>query len=510
MNDLPEEPKPQRIWPILWRGKWLILASIVVLVGLAVAYTASQTKQYEATGIIQVNLPSSQPGSQDTTAANQGLAQNYAKLLVSSGFIKSIRGSVLHGQLSTDDIQSRLTATNVPQTALVQLQATGSSPGDAQTVAREVVDGFLSNLGTAAAGRTAQEQALLQQTINGLDTNIGALLAGPRTPTVTARLSSLRSTRNAVIAQNASLVANGVAQQTAASVSAAPVASSNPISPKLSLNLIAGLLVGILLGVGLAYLRNALRSGIQSAEDAAAVTDLPILASIPIKQRAPAEDPAVKEAYGVLYTNLLFSLHRTSASVVTVVGYNPQVGKSSVVQGLAEASVRSDRNMLIVDGDMRAAMLSKRLGFGGHPGLVDVLQGAVELDDTLIELRSGLSLLPTRESRVNPGTLLSGERMRAISATWRERFDVVIVDTPPIAGLADGLILCSLADAMVLVARAGVTKPAELTAATTSLYQTHTALSGLVVFEETASELYYPYGGEREGGSRRRDPAKAR
>jgi tyrosine-protein kinase Etk/Wzc len=100
--------------------------------------------------------------------------------------------------------------------------------------------------------------------------------------------------------------------------------------------------------------------------------------------------------------------------------------------------------------------------------------------------------------------------MRAISATWRERFDVVIVDTPPIAGLADGLILCSLADAMVLVARAGVTKPAELTAATTSLYQTHTALSGLVVFEETASELYYPYGGEREGGSRRRDPAKAR
>jgi succinoglycan biosynthesis transport protein ExoP len=510
VNDLTEAANAQRIWPILWREKWTILVSIVVFVALAIAYTLHASKTYQATGIIQVNLPTSQPGSQDTTAANQGLAQNYAKLLTSSGFLNSIKKQVAGGKLSADDLQSRLSATNLNMTALVQLQATGPSPAAAQGLATQVVNAFLDNLQNAAATRTKQEQAQLQQSINSYDAQIATLSAQPRTPTVTARITSLSASRNALIAQNANLVANGVAQQTSATVSSAPVASSSPISPRPLLNVIGGLLLGVLLGVGLAYLRNSLRSGVQSAEDAAAVTDLPVLASIPYKPRAPAEDPLVKEAYGVLHTNLLFSLHRSSGSVVTIVGYNAQVGKSSVVQGLGEASVRSDRNMLIVDGDMRAGMLSKRLGFGGHPGMVDVLQGAVDLEYTLVELRSGLWLLPTRESRVNPATLLSGERMRALSAEWRERFDVVLVDTPPIAGLADGLILSSLADLVVLVARAGLTKPQELTAATTSLYQTHTPIAGLVVFEETVSELYYPYAGDREGETRRRDPAKAR
>lgn len=506
MNELPEVPNPQRIWPILWRGKWLILASVVLMVGLAIAYTKHQTKQYEATGIIQVNLPSSQPGSQDTTAANQGLAQNYAKLLVSSGFINSIRSSIDGGRLTTDDIQSRLTATAVPQTALVQLQATGSSPEEAQTIARRVLNGFLSSLTTAAAGRTKQEQGLLQQTIDGLDTQIAALSAQPRTPAVTARISSLQSTRNAVIAQNASLVANGVAQQTAASVSAAPVASTSPVSPKVSLNVIAGLLAGLLLGVGLAYAREALRSGIRSAEDAAAATNLPVLASIPLRPRKPGEYPAVREAYAVLNTNLMFSLQVTEAKIVAVVGFNPQVGKTSVVLGVAEVSTRSDRTVLLVDGDMRSPMMSKRLGYGGRPGFVELIQGTVDLDQVLVELRPGLFLLPTQQSPVNPATLLSTDRMHEISRQWRERFDVVLIDTPPLSGLADGLILSSLADLVVLVARVNLTKPDELVSATKSLSQAGRPIAGLVVFDEVSPELKYPYAQDSQA---RRDPAQA-
>ncbi|MBV9919206.1 MAG: hypothetical protein JO153_22090 [Solirubrobacterales bacterium] len=499
MNEVTEAPNTQRIWPILWREKWTILASIVVMVALAIAYTLHASKTYQATGIIQVNLPTSQPGSQDTTAANQGLAQNYAKLLTSSGFLNSIRGSVEGGRLSTDELQSRVSASNLLNTALVQLQSTGPSPGDAQRLGNEVVNAFLNSLRNAAVARTDQQQTQLQQSINTYDVQIAALTAQPRTPAVTARITSLQASRNALINQNANLVANGVAQQTSATVSSPPVASSSAISPKPLLNVIAGLLLGLLLGVGLAYLRSALRKGVQSAEEAASITNLPVLASIPYKPRAAGDDPGIKEAYGVLHTNLLFALHRSSASVVTIVGYNPQVGKTSVVQGLADASVRSDRNMLIVDGDMRAAMLSKRLGFAGQPGLVDVLQGAVELEYALVELRPGLTLIPARESRVNPGTLLSGDRMRELSAEWRERFDFVVIDTPPVAGLADGLILSSLADFVVLVARAGMTKPNELTAATTSIDHTHTPIAGLVVFEEAMSELYYPYAHDRKG-----------
>jgi capsular exopolysaccharide synthesis family protein len=495
----------QRIWPILWRGKYVILASVLVMVALSIAYTFHQSKVYQATGIIQVNLPTSQPGSQDTTAANQGLAQNYAQLIVSSGFLNTIRNKVKGGHLSIADLKSRLTANNVAQTALVQLQATGSSPGDAQTVASEVINGFLSQLQSAAASRTAQEQNQLQQAINDFDARIVALAAGPTTATTTARINSLQASRNALIAQSANLVANGVAQQTSATVSAPPVASSSPISPRPLLNVIAGLLLGILLGVVLAYVRDALRSGIESGDAAGALVDLPVLASIPLKPGLESEDPTVKEAYGVLHTNLLFSLHRNDVSVVTFVGANAQVGKSSIVEGLADASVRSDRNILIVDGDMRASTLSKRLGYSQHPGIVDVLNGAIDLEHALVELRRGLWLLPAHESLVNPPTLLSGQRMRALNGKWRERFDVVLIDTPPIAGLADGLILSSLADVAVLVVRTGLTKPRELIAAKASLEQTHTPIVGLVVFEEVVGDAYYPYA--REPEPRERDSA---
>jgi Mrp family chromosome partitioning ATPase len=79
----------------------------------------------------------------------------------------------------------------------------------------------------------------------------------------------------------------------------------------------------------------------------------------------------------------------------------------------------------------------------------------------------------------------------ALMADLRERFDLVLVDSPPLSGLADGLILASLSDIVVIVVRAGVTKPADLTAATNSLLHNMTPIAGTVVFEELPDEPYY-------------------
>jgi succinoglycan biosynthesis transport protein ExoP len=510
MNEPTEAPDSVRIWPILWRGKWTILASIVVMAVAAILYTLHQTKEYQASGIIQVNLPTGQPGSQDTTAANQGLAANYAQLLTSPGFLNDVRARIEGGKLSTDSLQSRLSATALPMTALVELKATGTTPQGAQVLATQVIDGFLSNLQTAAANRTAQEQRTLQQAIDNLDAQIVALAAQPSTAATTAQIGSLRASRGALIAENANLAAAGVADQTSATVSAPPVASSSPVAPQPFLNLIAGLVLGALLGVGLAYLQSALRSEVQSAEEAAALTNVPVLASIPLRRPLFEDDASVQEAYGVLHTNLLFSLQRSEGTVVGIVSYNPQAGKSSVVQGLSEASVRSHGDMLIVDGDMRAATLSKRLGYAGYPGMADVLQGGVSFERALVELRPGLWLLPARESQVNPQTLLSSERMKTLSGEWRKRFDLVLVDTPAIAGLADGLILSAHADLLTLVVRTGLTRPSEVRSAMASLSQTHTPIAGVVVFEEPAVEARYPYVSERERKARWWDLAGVR
>lgn len=493
MEDDVERIGPAGLRPILWGGRYIIVASVLAMLLLALLYTARSARVYEATAILQVSIPN-QSASSDTTATNQGLAQNYATLLASPGFLSSIRSKVEGGRLSTSDLESRISADALTQTALVELHSTGSSPAAADTLGAQVASAFLADLQSEATERTTKQQEQVQQTVTSLSERISALQASANasSPQTSAQISALQASRQALVSQSASLVANGLAQGTSATISAPPSASSSPISPRRSLNLLAGLLLGLLLGVGLAWLRELLRPGLRSAEEAAALLDLPVLASIPLRPQMASDDPVLMEAYDILHANLFFAVRDRHFRIITFVGPNPQVGKTSAVEGLAKVAMRGARNVVIVDGDMRAGTLTSRMGKGRHVGMTEVLQETADLDDALLSLGPGLSLLPAHPSSVNPPSLLSSARMRTLGAELGERFDTVLIDSPPISELADGLILASLSDAVVLVARTGLTKPSDLQAAATSLRQSHTDVVGLVVFEERTVESYYP------------------
>lgn len=492
MNEIIEPSERQRVGAILWRGKFIILTSVVVMVALAFLYTASESKVYQASAIMQVNVATNQPGSVDTTNANQGLAQNYATLMVSPGLLDTIRPHVEGGHLSTAELQSRLTATALPATALVQLDANGPSPAAAQRLAQQVITGFLSELQSGAATRTAQLQSQDELAIRNLSAQIAHLQTLPKSPSTAQQITSLKSSLQALISQNEALVASGLAQGTSATLSAPPVAATDPISPRRSLNLIAGLVLGLVLGVALAWIRHLLRPELQTSDDVAASVGLPILASIPLKPKLQAEDPAVVEAYRILSTNLSFAMRDTDQRLVTIVGFSPQVGKTSVVMGLGRAMAERGKRVLMVDGDMRAAALSERLEHEQHAGLVDILQGSSSLEEAMVRLHRGLWLLPARQATVNAASLLSSSQMASLIPELRERFDLVLFDSPPIAALADGLILTSLSDLVVFVVRTGLTKPADLKATAASLTQGYTPIAGMVVFEELAAETYYP------------------
>jgi capsular exopolysaccharide synthesis family protein len=492
VNDVVEPSDRQRVGAILWQGKYIILASVVVMVILAFLYTSSEAKVYQATAILSVNVATTQPGSVDTTNTNQGLAGNYATLLVSPGLLNTIRPDVEGGHLSTAALQSRLTATALPATALVQLDANGPSPAAAQTLAQQVITGFLTELQTGAATRTAQLQSQDELAIGNLSSQIAHLQTLPSTPANKQQIASLKSSLQALISQNEALVASGLASGTSATLTAAPVAATDPISPRRSLNLLGGLVLGLVLGVALAWIRHLLRPALQTADDVSVSVGLPILASIPLKPKLQSEDPAVVEAYRILSTNLSFAMRETDQRLVTVAGFSPQVGKTSVVMGLANAVAERGTRVLMVDGDMRAASLSGRFGYTEHPGLVDVLEGSLSLDQAMVRLHRGLWLLPARQSRINAATLLSGGRMADLIPELRDRFDLVLFDSPPIAVLADGLILASLSDLVVFVVRTGLTKPADLKASAASLTQGFTPIAGMVVFEAIAADLYYP------------------
>ena len=474
---------------ILWRRRLLVALCLVITVGAAVAATALQDKEYEARAIFQVGIGDTR-GSGVAAEASQGLARSYATVLTSPSFLERIAPEVQDGRYSSDELESRLTSEAIEETSLVRLEATDASPEAARGLASDVADEFLASLRRDATQRVARQQEEIDRLIQRLTVQIEQLVAagGPN-----SEIAQLRTARRALTQQNAALVADGVAEGASARLAAPPSASADPVSPRPVLNIIAGIVLGLLLGAGLAWLRERVTPALHSSDQAASLLDVPLLASIPLRRRVVPGEPVLGEAYEILRANLVFQSRDQALRVVAVLSQNPGVGKTSTVEGLAYAAVRGGTTVAIVDGDLRAGTLSARLDHDDSRGSRDVVLDGLPLDDALIELGPNLAFLPSQAPVASPPSLLYSQRMREVVAELRDRFDLVVIDCPPLAQLADGLIVSSLADGVLMVARSGITSRQDLLSGMASVRQTRTPVVGLVMFEPvTTDDAYYP------------------
>ena len=478
----------QNLSSVLWRRKLLIVFCLLVGVGFAIAVTVLQEKEYESTAILQVSSPNLAP-SDSTNLANQGLATNYAEVLVSPSFLERISSTVADGEFSADELEGKLDAEWVSETALIKLSARGASPEEAQELASDVSNEFLATLRRDAAQRVREQQAEIDRLIADLESRIAeAELAAEPT-------AQLEATSAALARQRALLAANGIAQGASTSLAAPPSASSEPVRPRPLLNLAAGLALGLLLGVGLAWLRERIRPLLHTSEEAAAAADLPLLASVPLRRRLLANDPMLSEAYDVLRANLTLHARTTALHSVVFVSQNPAVGKTSAVAGVARAAARGGSRVVVVDADLRAGSLTRRSGHDTSRGLPDAVLNEAPLDDVLIELDPNLWGLMAGTGVANPPSLLHSPRMKQVLSELGDRFDLVLIDSPPIAHLADGLVLASLSDAAVVIARSKVTSQRDLQKAVASLRPTGTYVAGLVMFEPVdVDDSYYAAG----------------
>ena len=486
----------QRLATILWRGRYLIAASVAVALGLAIVVTKLSHKVYQAAAIVQVNS-SNAPGTNGADPftlqqASQALAKTYATLIDDKSFLDEIRPDVGGGRFSASELQRRVAAQAITDTSLIQLRVTGDSPSQARRLASDIAQAFVRTVQKGAAEATSRQQAAIQSQITSLSSQIGALTP-PKNAADADRLASLKAARTFLTQQLAALVASGIVRGSSVQISGPPTASSSPIRPRPVLNALAGVLLGLLAGLGLAWLRTRLDRGFHSANEAERLLNVPTLASIPVRRPFSQEDAIVGEAFDVLRANLAFLSLERNQRVITFSSYNPREGKTSVVEGLAYAAVRGGMSVLVIDGDVRTQTLSQRLGHADAPGLTSALVGMARLDRALVEIEPGLTLLPAGPAPPNPPSLLSSIGMRDLIAELREQHSLIIIDSPPVANLADASILAAVSDGVVLVARVGVTARADLPAAAANLRHSPTPLIGAVVLEpRTFDETYYP------------------
>ena len=243
----------------------------------------------------------------------------------------------------------------------------------------------------------------------------------------------------------------------------------SPVRPKKRLNLLVAVIVGILGGCGLAFMFEYLDDTIKGADDLEALMDIIILGNVPevgyentlsekernlISQTKPM-DP-VTEAFRSFRTNIsLLSTEERPIKSLLITSPGPSEGKTFSVCNLGIVIAQNGKRVLLVDADMRKPRLSSVLERENKKGLSTFLSGQANFQEVIQQTGiENLSLLSSGPLPPNPSELLDTKKMKELIALATEKFDIVILDTTPIAILADAIIASRSVDCIVMVVEA--------------------------------------------------------
>lgn len=293
-----------------------------------------------------------------------------------------------------------------------------------------------------------------------------------------------------------------------------------------ALVLVSGLTIGLVIGAVVAVSRQSRDRTIKGPTDLAETVDTALLGAIVYDRSAPQaplitgldrQHPRV-ESYRILRTNLQFTGVDDRSRVIVVSSALAGEGKSTTVANLAIVTAQAGQRVAVVEGDLRRPKIAEYLGVPNDVGVTTVLVGRVDLDAALQPGRTpGLEVLASGRRPPNPAELVQTQAMRDLLANLRERFDVVLIDTPPLLPVTDAAVTAALADGVVLVVQHGKTRHEELKTALARLGAVDARLLGTVLnmapskSRQAYGAGYFGYGYEyaadyveqRRGGARR-------
>lgn len=288
--------------------------------------------------------------------------------------------------------------------------------------------------------------------------------------------------------------------------------------PNTRLNLVLGLVLGFVLGTVVAFLLEFLDDRVKTMDELDRLLGLPLLGMTPsvkgdnaaVHALMTSEMPtsALAESFRSLRTNLLFASREGTPKVVTLTSAMPAEGKSSSCINLATAFAQSNSRVLIVDADLRKPTAHKRLKLDNSKGLSNYLTYQADIDEVVQEtVIPGVSVITAGPLSPNPSELLSSERLFELFKLAPDTFDLIIIDAPPVMGLADALVLANRADATIMITAFAQSKKRQIQDAHRRLRQANANIIGVLFTKVKFSgsyggynynyEYYYSYGNER-------------
>ena len=286
-----------------------------------------------------------------------------------------------------------------------------------------------------------------------------------------------------------------------------------PIKPKKLQILILAIFLGGFLGTLLALLRNMMHSGIKDSNQIENELDLPVYATVP---RSPAQESRIKllkkkktipilaikngddiaiESLRSMRTAIHFALNNAKNNIIMISGPAPEVGKSFISTNLAAILAQSNKRVLIIDADMRRGYLHKYFNHDNLPGLAEYLNTQQTLDSIIKPTEiPHLDVITRGKSPVNPSELLSSAKFAAMFEQLSPMYDHIIIDTPPVLAVTDGIIISQYAGVNLVIARYAKSQMKELELTVNRFEQVGVKVNGFILNDIQRGSGGYGYG----------------
>ncbi len=424
----------------------LTLAGIAAAAGASMLMTPTYTASTSIFFTVQTTGTAGELNQGSAYAASQ--VKSYAQLATTPMVLDPVIER-LELPATSDQLAQQVTASAPTSTSIVNLDVTGTDPSE-----------------TAATSNAVAQQLIL--VVDQLS---------PRTP------DGDKAVKATIVAPAAVPT-----QQT---------------SPRVTLNLALGALVGLMIGLGQAVLRSRLDTRIRNERDVAEVTDRSVVGSI-VHDPEAAQHPLIfqadprglrAEAYRRLRTNLQFlELSGRKRSIVVTSSIEDE-GKTTTAINIASSLADAGQSVLLIDADLRRPAVDGYLNLDRSAGLTTVIIGRASLADVVQPLGHGnLHVLLSGQLPPNPSELLGSKPMQRLLDEATDRYDVVIVDSPPLLPVTDATVLSRICGGALVVVGSGTVRKPELASAIDSLEAVDANVLGLVLNGLKASDVgHYAY-----------------
>jgi capsular exopolysaccharide synthesis family protein len=420
------------------RERWLIIVtSLVLALGAAAALWIVRPAQYTASLTLYVfaEQDSSNQNAFQGAQLSQQRVTSYVELVTSRRVMDAVI-TQMGLPLSADELSERVAASSTIDSVLINASVTDPDPARAARIADSVGRNFIAVVDEMERPADATSK-----------------------PVVAVR-----------IVQPAT-------------------APTKPSSAGLGLTLAIGALLGIAAGVALAALRHTLDNTVKSLDQVADITKSPSLGTIAldsaVRERPLTvhEDPNSPraEAFRQIRTALQFIRIDQANKVFVTTSSLQGEGKTTTVANLSIALASAGDRVLAIEADLRRPTLTKVFGLENAIGLTSVLSRQVALDQAVQHWMGGVDVLGSGPLPPNPSELLASRSMAAIIAQLRPRYDVILVDTPPLLPVTDAAAVAPACDGAIFVCRFKKPSRDELQGACEALGAVSTPVLGTIL-----------------------------